>query len=121
MSALWRAPYGYYNEEILEWAAKTGYKHIGWTVGRGWEENMDTLDWVKDKDSKVYHSADEIAEKILNYADKKGAGANGAIILMHLGSLRNDDFPHKKLPDIIEGLQKKGYELVTISEMAQLK
>ncbi len=121
MSALWRAPYGYYNDEILEWAAKTGYKHIGWTVGRGWEENMDTLDWVKDKDSKAYHTADEIAEKILNYANRKGRGANGAIILMHLGSLREDDFPHQRLPDIIAGLQDKGYALVTISEMAKLQ
>lgn len=117
MVGLWRAPYGYYNQEILKWAASAGYKHIGWTVGRGWEENMDTLDWVKDKDSKAYHTADEIAQKILNYADKKGQGANGAIILMHLGTLREDDFPHEKLPEIIQGLKKRKYELVTVSEM----
>ncbi len=117
MVGLWRAPYGYYNKEILKWAAGTGYKHVGWTVGRGWEENMDTLDWVNDKNSKTYYTADEIADKILNYADKKGHGANGAIILMHLGTLRKDDFPHDKLPKIIQGLKERKYALVKVSEM----
>jgi len=121
MAGLWRAPYGERNSEILKWAAEAGYKHIAWTVGRGWEENMDTLDWVADKNSKVYHSADEIAEKILTYADNKNDGANGVIILMHLGTNRKDDYPHKKLPDIFKGLKKKGYEMVTVSELLSMK
>jgi len=113
----WRAPYGEYNGEILQWAAEAGYKHVGWTVGRGWEETMDTMDWVADKNSKAYHSADEIVEKILNYATQNKHGANGAIILMHLGTHREDDLPHRKLPEIIEGLREKGYRLVKVSEM----
>ena len=78
---------------------------------------MDTMDWVADKNSKAYHSADEIAQKILKYAENKETGANGVIILMHLGTNRTDDFPHKRLPEIISGLKKKGYETVKISEM----
>jgi peptidoglycan/xylan/chitin deacetylase (PgdA/CDA1 family) len=117
MAGLWRAPYGERNEDILRWAAEAGFKHICWTVGRGWEENMDTMDWVADKNSKAYHSADEIAQKILKYAENKETGANGVIILMHLGTNRTDDFPHKRLPEIISGLKKKGYETVKISEM----
>lgn len=117
MAKLWRAPYGEYNSEILKWAAEAGYRHVGWTVGRGWEENMDTLDWVADKNSRVYFTAEQIAKRILSYASNKKDGANGAIILMHLGSNRKDDYPHQKLPEIIQGLQKKGYEAVRISEM----
>ena len=118
MVHFWRAPYGEYNKQILMWAAQAGYKHVGWTVGRGWENTMDTFDWVADKNSKIYKTADQIAEKILRYAKGKKHGANGVIILMHLGTERKDDFPYKKLPEIIDGLRKEGYRFVRISEMA---
>jgi len=117
MVPYWRAPYGEHNAEIRNWAAAVGFRQIGWTVGKNWEDGMDTLDWVADKTATAYHSADEIAEKILSFADQNSYGANGAIILMHLGTQRNDDYPHQKLPFIIQQLKKKGYQFVTISEM----
>ncbi len=119
MARFWRAPYGEYNAEILRWSAEAGYKHVAWTVGRGWEETMDTMDWVADKNSTAYHSADEITEKILKYGNGKKYGANGAIVLMHLGTNREEDYPHQKLPEIIEGLRKQGYRLVKMSELIQ--
>jgi peptidoglycan/xylan/chitin deacetylase (PgdA/CDA1 family) len=119
MSPYWRAPYGEYNNQILQWAAKTGYKHIGWTHGNGWEETMDTFDWVADTSSKIYKTADEIVEKILNYDKKPNKTLNGTIILMHLGSERKKDYPHQKLPELIDGLRKKGLELVTISKLLE--
>ena len=119
MVPLWRAPFGEYNYEILDWAARAGYKHVGWTVGRGWEETMDTLDWVADKNSTAYHTSEEIVEKNVNYGKGRKNGSNGAIILMHLGTNRKDDFPHKKLPEIIDGLKKKGYDLVTVTKMLE--
>jgi len=117
MAPYWRSPYGEHNTEIRGWAATVGFRHIGWTVGRNWDEGMDTLDWVADKTATTYHSADEIAEKILSFADKNSYGANGAVILMHLGTQRTDDYPHLKLPYIIQQLKKRGYQFVTISEM----
>jgi peptidoglycan/xylan/chitin deacetylase (PgdA/CDA1 family) len=80
---------------------------------------MDTMDWVADKNSTAYHSADEITEKILKYGNGKKYGANGAIVLMHLGTNREEDYPHQKLPEIIEGLRKQGYRLVKMSELIQ--
>jgi peptidoglycan/xylan/chitin deacetylase (PgdA/CDA1 family) len=117
MAPLWRAPFGEYNSEILTWAAMEGYRHVGWTRGSGWRENMDTMDWIADKNSTGYRTADEIAEKILAYGKAGKRGANGIIILMHMGTNRKDDFPHKKLPDIIDGLRQQGYRFVTISDM----
>ena len=117
MAPLWRSPYGEHNAEIRNWAAAAGFRHVGWTVGRNWGEGMDTLDWVADKSAKIYHSADEIADKILSFASNNSYGANGAIILMHLGTQRNDDYPHLKLPFIIQQLKAMGYQLVTVSEM----
>lgn len=119
MVKFWRAPYGEHNLQIRQWAADLGYKHIGWTLGRGWEDGMDTLDWVADKNSSAYHSAEEISDKILTFGAKTKHGANGAIVLMHLGTERKDDYPHLKLPYIIDQLKKMNYEPVLISEMMQ--
>ena len=113
----WRAPYGEHNAEIRKWAAAVGFRHIGWTMGRSWDLGMDTLDWVADKSATTYHSADQIAEKILSFGRDQASGASGAIILMHLGTQRNDDYPHQKLSFIIQQLKIRGYQLVTISEM----
>ena len=117
MASLWRAPYGEHNADIRSWAAEAGFRHVGWTLGKNWEDGMDTLDWVADKNSSAYHSADEIVQKILSYGNGSKYGANGTIVLMHLGTLRTDDYPHLKLPMIINEMRKKGYEFVTISEM----
>ncbi len=117
IAPIWRAPYGEQNQEIRQWAAEVGFRHVGWTVGRNWENGMDTMDWVADKNSSAYHSADEIADKILTFGNGTGFGANGAIILMHLGTTRNDDYPHQKLPLVIEQFKKRGYQFVSVNDM----
>lgn len=117
MAPYWRAPYGEHNLEIREWAAELGYRHIEWTVGRDWASTMDTMDWVADTTSPAYRSADEIVEKILSFGNGSEYGAGGCIILMHLGTMRESDLPHKKIPEIMDGLAEQGYELVKVSEL----
>ncbi len=90
---------------------------MGWTTGKGWAGTMDTMDWVADRKSKAYHSAEEVENKILRFAEDGKNGANGAVILMHLGTERRDDFPHKRLESIIGGLNRLGYKPVRVSEM----
>ena len=119
IAPLWRPPYGEHNREIRSWAAELGYREVGWTVGTHNGETMDTRDWVAKPSDPGYRTADEILKAILQFADEKPSGANGAIILMHLGSHRQKDFPHRKLPEIIEGLRSRGYHLVTVSELMQ--
>jgi peptidoglycan-N-acetylglucosamine deacetylase len=117
LSPIWRAPYGEFNPEILRWAADAGFRHVGWTTGKGWAETMDTMDWVTDKNAKGYHSAEDVEKKILRFAESGKDGANGAVILMHLGTERKDDFPHEKLESILSGLKRMGYQPVKVSEM----
>ncbi len=117
MKPYWRAPFGEHNAEIRKWAAEVGFRQIGWTVGKDWENGMDTLDWVADTSASYYYSADAIADKVLSFSGKNSHGANGAIILMHLGTLRKGDYPHLKLPFVIKEMKKMGYEFVTISEL----
>lgn len=117
MVKLWRAPYGEYNPEILQWAARAGYRHIGWTVGRGWKNNGDTMDWVADTSSTIYHTADEVVDKVVHFGDSRSNGANGAVLLMHLGTNRTTEQIHLRLKEMIDGLTERGLNAVTVSEL----
>ncbi|MDR3196009.1 MAG: polysaccharide deacetylase family protein [Endomicrobium sp.] len=94
---LMRFPYGYSKPEGLEVAQKQGYYVINWSFGMDWE-NV---------------SAQEMRKRY------KQAVKNGAIFLMH-------DFPKNDkilsfLGDFIEEIRTKGYEIVTVSELLDLK
>ena len=91
---LFRAPYGDYNNTLIESANSLGYHVIQWSV--------DSLDW---KD----YGADSIVDTVLNH---KALG-DGAIILMHNGAKYTKD----ALERVITGLQAKGYEIVPISQL----
>ena len=118
MSPFWRAPYGEHNIDILSWGEEIGYTHVSWTCGRVLEEGLDSLDWVYNKESPIYFSAEEIREKIIHFGEDTPEGANGGIVLMHLATSRPiEDRIHQQLPDIIEGLQKRGYRLAPVSEV----
>jgi peptidoglycan-N-acetylglucosamine deacetylase len=90
-----RPPYGDYNSSVLKTVDKAGYtKSITWTI--------DTLDWKG-------LSANTITKKVLKQASP------GAIVLLHAGGGAVNT--PAALPDIIKGLKKKGYQLVTIPEL----
>jgi len=120
MAPFWRAPYGEHNAEIRQWAAELGYRHVGWTRGRNWQESMDTMDWVADTASQAYHPSEEILSHLLKMAEEETHGVNGGIILTHLGSHRqDDDHFYKVLPRLISGWREKNYAFVKISELAE--
>mgnify|MGYP002518801342 CR=1 FL=1 len=91
---LFRPPYGDYDNAVICKATECGYYTIQWSV--------DSLDWKN-------YGVDSIISTVL---DHKALG-NGSIILMHNGAKYTKD----ALPSVIEGLQKKGYEIVPISEL----
>jgi peptidoglycan/xylan/chitin deacetylase (PgdA/CDA1 family) len=120
MAPFWRAPYGEHNVQIRRWAAELGYRHVGWTKGRSWQQSMDTLDWVADTSSAAYHTAEEILANLLSMTENEAHGVNGGIILMHLGSHRQDgDHFYTILPRLISGLREKNYEIVKISALVE--
>ncbi len=116
MSPYWRAPYGEHNPEIRRWAAEIGYLHVEWTRDLAAGENLDSRDWVADPHSPLYHRAEEVRDRILNFGKGSTAQANGGIILLHLGTRRRQDRIHGELPAIVDGLRAQGYRLVPISE-----
>ena len=89
---LFRAPYGDYNDLLIDTAQSMGLYTIQWDV--------DSLDWKN-------LSATEIALRIINGAK------NGSIILCHNNGLHTAE----ALPMIFSTLQNKGYEFVPIGEL----
>ncbi len=113
MAALWRAPYGELNDDILLWAAEAGYKHIGWS------NNCDTWDWVTDSTSSLYRTNLQILEHILGI--EENGGLRGKIILMHLGTERRSDYPYLVLGKMIKELIGRGYKFEKVSKLLSLQ
>lgn len=89
---LFRAPYGDYNNSVVEAVRASGHYCIQW--------NVDSLDWKG-------ITADKITSRVMSKAK------NGSIILFHNAALHTPE----ALPGIIEGLQKQGYSIVPVSQL----
>lgn len=87
-----RAPFGDYNDTLVEVAGSLNLKTIQWDV--------DSLDWKG-------LSANEILSRI------KNSVKSGSIILCH----NNSDHILEALPLIIDYLKSEGYKIVKISEL----
>ncbi|AKL97425.1 polysaccharide deacetylase family protein [Endomicrobium proavitum] len=93
-----RYPHGYAKPDAIEVARKNGYYVINWTFGCDWHQNM-------------------TAEEMHN--GYKQAIRNGAIFLMHDGSKNRRILSF--LDQFIDEIKEQGYEIVTISELLELK
>ncbi|AZT90247.1 deacetylase [Caldicellulosiruptor changbaiensis] len=89
---VFRAPYGDYNNTLIETLTSLGYYVIQWDV--------DSLDW---KDLPE----DDIAQRVLRRVK------SGSIILFH-NNAKNTKYA---LPKILGELSKRGYQFVTVSEL----
>jgi len=116
MAPLWRAPYGEVNSELRAWAFSAGYLHVGWTYDARSRKSLDSLDWVSDRTSRLYHGAAAIEKKILDF-DSKCGGLGGGIILMHLDTDRTDDRASSILGDLLDNILERGYSPVKVSEL----
>lgn len=89
---LFRAPYGSYDNSLINLASKMGLKTIQWDV--------DTLDWKG-------LSGVEICERVMSRVK------NGSIILNH----NNADHVLDSLPLMLERLKNAGYKVVSVGEL----
>ncbi|MFQ5329007.1 MAG: polysaccharide deacetylase family protein [Thermodesulfobacteriota bacterium] len=118
MAPLWRAPYGEVNSQIRRWAFDAGYLHINWTRNYERRESLDSLDWVDDAGSNLYHTSEGIKRRILNFGSG-GHGLKGGIVLMHLGTERTVDRAVDTLDETITALEERGYRFVKVSDLLQ--
>lgn len=91
-----RPPYGIVTDQVLNAAKARGQKLIIWST--------DTLDWSQKEKENIVQNV------LLNVRP-------GEIILMH--SNGDKQATAEALPAIIEGLQAKGYKIVTLKELLQ--
>lgn len=89
---VFRAPYGSYNNTLLNTASELGLKTIQWDV--------DSLDWKG-------ISAAQVTERIMQKTK------NGSIILMH----NNADHVTESLRLSLDWLKMKGYKVTSIGEL----
>jgi hypothetical protein len=91
---------------------------VAWTSDPKTRQNMDSLDWVPNSSYSGYFPAMLIKDRILSFGHNEPAQANGAIVLMHLGTERApDDRVDKWLPEIIQTFRNRGYEFITASKL----
>ncbi len=87
-----RPPFGSFNDSVIEIAKKHNLTTVLWCV--------DPRDWQR-------NDPNQIAQHVIEKSD------NGAIILLHEGRQGTLE----ALPQIIEGLWEKGFEIVSLSEL----
>ncbi len=95
---LFRAPYGDYNEAVVESAKALGYSTIQWDV--------DSLDW---KD----YGVDAIIDTVCNHKALK----NGSIILLHNGS----KYTALALDELLTNLESQGYSFIPLDKLILTK
>lgn len=89
---LYRAPYGEYNNTVIDVAKENGFYTIQW--------NVDTLDYKG-------LTGDEMWNRIKNKIEP------GAIILSHNGT----DHTADSLEKLIKNIKEKSYEITTVSDL----
>ena len=89
---LYRAPYGEYNDTVMQTAQENGYYAIQW--------NLDTLDYEG-------LTGEEMWNRIKNKLQ------NGSIILSHNGTKHTAE----SLDMLIKNIKSSGYEITTISDL----
>ena len=98
MRPWFRPPLGGWDDEVVQVVASAGYP-----VTVMWD--IDTIDWRPEEDGGP--TTQDIVDKVVARAQ------GGSIVLMHLGGFNTFD----ALPAILAGLQSKGLEPVTLTEM----
>jgi peptidoglycan/xylan/chitin deacetylase (PgdA/CDA1 family) len=109
MAPAWRAPFGEHNAEIRRWAAEQGYWHVGWTGGRF---GLDGMDWVSDPRSRAYQPAPLLLSRLV------GRVENGGIVLLHLGSDREEPVA-ARIDVLLDGLHQRGFRFARATEFLQ--
>lgn len=103
-------PYEWYNADQVAWAARLGVVLINFTPGSG-----SNRDWIPEGRPGFVPSA-QIADDILTFERTAPDGLKGFLLLLHLGSQREDKM-HEQIPRLLETLRTRGYRFVRVDEL----
>lgn len=103
-------PYEWYNREQSAWARRMGVLLFNFTPGSG-----SNRDWAPEG-HKSFVPSTQIVDDILAFERKDPNGLNGFILLLHLGSQRQDKM-HPHVGRLIDALRDRGYAFIRIDQM----
>lgn len=103
-------PFEYYNEQHSQWAAEIGCVLFNFTPGSG-----SNRDWAPEG-HKAFKPSEQIAHEVLDFESREPEGLNGFLLLLHLGSQRQDKMPPHVGP-LIDELAARGYSFARIDEL----
>ena len=109
-------PYEYYNQFSAD-----AYRSLGYKLANPTEGLVTSMDWMG-SDHPEYHSAEQLINNIWDF--EKEHTLNGAIILIHAMDYpdrTDEDRPYTYLGDVIEGLQKLGYDFKTFKDVIAME
>jgi peptidoglycan/xylan/chitin deacetylase (PgdA/CDA1 family) len=109
-------PYEWYNDSISHWAGEFGVQLINFTPGI-----RSHADYTEPEMAN-YIGSNAIMESIWKYERNAFHGMNGFILLSHIGvgDKRQDKF-FNQLIHLIEGLEARGYQIVPLKELLEIK
>jgi len=103
-------PYEWYNAQHARWAEEVGCVLVNFTPGSGSHR-----DWAPE-DHRVFKPSTEIMADILGHEASAADGLNGHLLLLHLGSQREDKM-HDHLGELLDKLHERGYTIKRIDEL----
>jgi peptidoglycan/xylan/chitin deacetylase (PgdA/CDA1 family) len=103
-------PYEWFNAQHVAWARTRGIVLFNFTPGSG-----SNRDWIPEGE-RGFVSSQTILQGILDYERRDPHGLNGFLLLLHLGSLRQDKM-HEQVAPLIAELTRRGYTFVRVDEL----
>jgi len=103
-------PSEWYNEDQVRWSNPMGVVLFNFTPGSG-----SNRDWAPE-DHRGFVPSAAILQGILDYERKDPSGLNGFLLLLHLGSQRQDKM-HPHVGPLIDELRRRGYHFVRVDEL----
>ncbi len=100
-------PYEWYNEDQVRWARELGVAVVNFTPGSG-----SNRDYIPESEAGFVPST-RLREDILDYERRDPHGLSGFLLLLHLGSQRQDKM-HTQLGPLLDALARRGYTFVRV-------
>lgn len=103
-------PYEWFNVDQVRWARDMGVVLFNFTPGSG-----SNRDWIPEGEPGFVPSTTILGD-ILAYEQKDPRGLNGFLLLLHLGSLRQDKM-HLQLEPLVTELSRRGYTFTRVDDL----
>lgn len=108
-------PYEWYNQTIADWTKGMDLQLVNFTSG-----TRANADYTYPEMGAKYVGNEVLMKSVFDWEQKDKNGLNGFILLLHIGTdpRRKEKF-YSQLPELITGLQNKGYQFLRIDELLQ--